>query len=58
MGRALPPERIEIEGLVIRRWTAHDIDARFHAIAASQAHLSLDPWTRFSVVLLSGSPDC
>jgi hypothetical protein len=39
MGRALPPERIEIEGLVIRRWTAHDIDARFHAIAASQAHL-------------------
>lgn len=41
MGRALPPERIESEVLVIRRWTVRDIDARFHAIAASQAHLRL-----------------
>jgi RimJ/RimL family protein N-acetyltransferase len=46
IGRPLPPERIEIEGLIIRRWTANDVDARVHAIAASLEHLR--PWLPWS----------
>lgn len=30
-----PPQRIEAEGLVLRRWTADDLPARFEAISAS-----------------------
>ncbi|HZP52153.1 GNAT family N-acetyltransferase [Actinocrinis sp.] len=34
-----PPERIEVEGLVLRRWTSDDLQARFEAISASYEHL-------------------
>lgn len=34
-----PPERIEVEGLVLRRWTPEDLQARFEAISASYEHL-------------------
>jgi ribosomal-protein-serine acetyltransferase len=44
--KLLPPERIETEGLIIRRWTIHDIDARLHAITASLDYLR--PWLPWS----------
>jgi RimJ/RimL family protein N-acetyltransferase len=34
-----PPERIETDGLVLRRWTPDDLPARYDAIIASYEHL-------------------
>lgn len=34
-----PPERIEVEGLILRRWTPDDLQARFDAISQSYEHL-------------------
>lgn len=34
-----PPERIEVDGLVLRRWRPEDLQARFEAINASYEHL-------------------
>jgi len=37
-----PPERIEFEGLVLRRWVPEDLQARYAAILDSYEHLY--PW--------------
>jgi RimJ/RimL family protein N-acetyltransferase len=37
-----PPERIEAEELVLRRWAPGDLQARFEALSASYEHLR--PW--------------
>lgn len=37
-----PPERIEVEGIVLRRWMPDDRQARFEALLASYEHLR--PW--------------
>jgi RimJ/RimL family protein N-acetyltransferase len=45
-----PPERIETDDLVLRRWTPEDLPARYDAIVASYEHLR--PWMNW----LSESP--
>jgi RimJ/RimL family protein N-acetyltransferase len=40
------PERIEADGLVLRRWEPDDLDARYRAITASFHHLH--PWMEWA----------
>jgi RimJ/RimL family protein N-acetyltransferase len=35
----MPPERIETDGLILRRWLPEDLQARYDAIIASYEHL-------------------